>query len=65
MVKISHEVPKCLLEESLSFNMYDYCLPHLMEEDEEYRKFFMKSKDIGREIFLDNSLHEKRIPIIR
>ncbi len=30
-VKISHEVPFCLLEKSREFNDYDYCLPHLMD----------------------------------
>jgi hypothetical protein len=31
-IKISHEVPFCLLEQSREFNDYDYCLPHLMDE---------------------------------
>ena len=58
MVKISHETPLCLLEFSRQFNDYDYCLPHLMDNDESYRDFFLKSKELKREIFLDNSLHE-------
>lgn len=58
MIKVSHEVPLCLLEESLSFNDYDYALPHLLESNEEYRNFFLKSKENRREIYLDNSLHE-------
>jgi hypothetical protein len=58
MIKISHEVPLCLLEESLQFNDYDYCLPHLMDENEEYRNFFYESKKMGRYIVMDNSLHE-------
>ena len=57
-VKISHEVPFCLLEKSREFNDYDYCLPHLMDENEEYRNFFYESKKIGRYIIMDNSLHE-------
>jgi hypothetical protein len=57
-VKISHEVPFCLLEKSREFNDYDYCLPHLMDENEEYRNFFYKSKEMGRYIVMDNSLHE-------
>jgi len=32
-MKISHEVPKCLLNNSREFNDYDYCLPHLLDED--------------------------------
>jgi hypothetical protein len=57
-IKISHEVPFCLLEQSRAFNDYDYCLPHLMDENEEYRNFFYKSKEMGRYIVMDNSLHE-------
>lgn len=57
-VKISHEVPFCLLTKSRKFNDYDYCLPHLMDENEEYRNFFYESKKMGRYIVMDNSLHE-------
>lgn len=57
-VKISHEVPFCLLEKSREFNDYDYMLPHLMDENEEYRNFFYESKKMGRYIVMDNSLHE-------
>jgi len=57
-IKISHEVPFCLLEKSREFNDYDYLLPHLMDENEEYRNFFYESKKMGRYIVMDNSLHE-------
>ena len=57
-IKISHEVPFCLLKQSRDFNDYDYCLPHLMDENEEYRNFFYESKKMGRYIVMDNSLHE-------
>jgi hypothetical protein len=57
-VKLSHEVPFCLLEKSREFNDFDYLLPHLMDENEEYRNFFYKSKEMGRYIVMDNSLHE-------
>jgi hypothetical protein len=57
-IKVSHEVPFCLLEKSRDFNDYDYCLPHLMDENEEYRNFFYESKKMGRYIVMDNSLHE-------
>jgi len=57
-MKISHEVPFCLLEQSREFNDYDYCLPHLLDENEEYRNFFYESKKQGRYIVMDNSLHE-------
>jgi hypothetical protein len=62
MIKISHEVPLCLLEDSLQFNDYDYCLPHLMDKHEEYKNFFLKSKTLGRHIMMDNSLHELGVP---
>lgn len=57
-IKVSHEVPFCLLEKSLEFNDYDYCLPHLLDENEEYKNFFYKAKEMGRYIVMDNSLHE-------
>jgi hypothetical protein len=57
-MKISHEVPFCLLTKSREFNDYDYCLPHLMDENEEYRTFFLNSKNVARYIIMDNSLHE-------
>jgi hypothetical protein len=57
-MKISHEVPFCLLTKSREFNDYDYCLPHLMDENEEYRTFFLNSKNVARYIVMDNSLHE-------
>jgi hypothetical protein len=57
-VKISHEVPICLLEDSLEFNDYQYCLPHLLDQDEDYRNFFYKVKKEGIYIIMDNSLHE-------
>ena len=58
MVKVSHEVPICLLNKSRDFNDYDYCLPHLLDENLKYRRFFEKSKNNGRYIIMDNSLHE-------
>ena len=57
-IKISHEVPFCLLTKCREFNDFDYCLPHLMDENEEYRVFFQNSKNIARYIVMDNSLHE-------
>lgn len=57
-IKVSHEVPLCLLDKSLSFNDYDYCLPHLMDESETYRKFFLNASEKNRHIMMDNSLHE-------
>lgn len=62
MIKISHEVPLCLLKESRRFNDYDYALPHLLDENKEYRNFFLESKKLRRTIYLDNSVHELLTP---
>jgi hypothetical protein len=57
-MKVSHEVPRCLLTASLEFNDYDYALPHLFDQDEEYLQYFKDAKKAGRYIIMDNSLHE-------
>ena len=57
-MKVSHEVPRCLLEASPEFNDYDYCLPHLLDQDKEYKDYFIKARKSGRYIIMDNSLHE-------
>lgn len=57
-MKISHEVPRCLLTASPDFNDYNYCLPHLLDKDEEYEAFFRSEKEKGRYCIMDNSLHE-------
>lgn len=59
MIKVSHEVPKCLFEESNRFNDFDYCLVHICEEDEEYLNFYIQQVQKGREVWLDNSIFEK------
>ena len=57
-MKVSHEVPSCLLSASPEFNDYDYCLPHLLDQDEDYLQYFRNAKEAGRYIIMDNSLHE-------
>jgi hypothetical protein len=57
-IKVSHEVPFCLLNYSREFNDYDYCLPHLLDQNEEYKAYFLQAKAEGRYIVMDNSLHE-------
>ena len=57
-IKISHETPLCLLNDSRRFNDYDYCLPHLLDEEPGYLDYFLESKKQGRYIIMDNSLHE-------
>ena len=57
-MKVSHEVPIPYLKQSRSFNDYDYCLPHLLDESKEYEEYFQRSKEMGRYVIMDNSLHE-------
>lgn len=54
----SHEVPKCLMEQSREFNDYDYALVHKFEDDKEYLEFYKESLRMGRTVILDNSLFE-------
>ena len=42
-MKVSHEVPRCLLTASIEFNDYDYCLPHLLDHYEKYKQYFEKT----------------------
>ena len=57
-MKISHELPINALHLSKEINSYEYCLPHLMDESKEYRRYFYGAKSDGRYIIMDNSLHE-------
>lgn len=59
-MKISHEVPIAYLESSLEYNNYDYLLPHLYDEYEEYKAFFVNNR--SRHTIMDNSLHELGVP---
>ena len=55
---VSHESPIAILEESKSYNDYDYALVHLFESQPEYYSFFKQSLLAGREVLLDNSIFE-------
>ena len=56
---VSHESPTQLFEESLNYNDYQYCLVHLMEENDEYRDWFLTvNKRFGADVLLDNSIFE-------
>ena len=60
-IKVSHESPLSLLEDSTKFNDYQYCLVHLMEEQDKYREWFTyryRSLVPNGEILLDNSIFE-------
>ena len=58
MFKISHELPVNLLYKSFDWNDYEYCLPHLLDQNEIYRKHFENARESGSYIIMDNSLHE-------
>lgn len=55
---VSHETPISMLNESISYNDYDYALVHLFETHPKYYSFFKQSLLAGREVLLDNSIFE-------
>ncbi len=62
MMKISHEVPLDLLESSLDFNDYQYCLPHYYIKYPQYRSFFLNYRKKNNSfIILDNGLFEGEV----
>ena len=58
MFKVSHELPINMLNKSFEINDYEYCLPHLLDQNETYRRHFEDAKESGSYIIMDNSLHE-------
>ena len=58
MPRTSHELPINMLSRSYDINDYEYCLPHLLDENEMYKNHFYEAKKDGRYIIMDNSLHE-------
>lgn len=58
-IKIFHEVPLSLSKVlGYSISDGDYCLPHLLDINKEYKEYFYQAKKDGRYIIMDNSLHE-------
>ena len=57
MIKIAHESPTGLFYYIQAKTDYDYCLVHLLEEDESYKELFTKACK-EREVILDNSIFE-------
>ena len=57
-MKISHELPLALMHHAYEWNDYDYCLPHLIDQYDQYRIFFQKSRLDKRFIIMDNGLFE-------
>jgi len=57
-MKISHELPLALMHYAYKWNDYDYCLPHLIDQYDQYKIFFQKSRLDKRFIIMDNGLFE-------
>jgi hypothetical protein len=57
-MKISHELPISLFPYSTEWNNYEYCLPVFMDKYPDYKEFFLKAREEGRFIIMDNSLFE-------
>lgn len=57
-MKVSHELPLGLLNQSYRLNDYEYFLPHLAEQYPKYAEHFIQARKDGRYIIMDNSLHE-------
>ena len=57
-MKISHEVPLSLLKYNYEWSDYDYLLPHLLDKYSEYKEYFLKAREDGRFIIMDNGLFE-------
>ena len=46
-MKLSHEVPIQILQLSETFNDYDYCLPHLLDQYPDMRYILEKQNKKG------------------
>ena len=57
-MKVSHELPLALMHNAYKWNDYDYCLPHLIDQYDQYKIFFQKSRLDKRFIIMDNGLFE-------
>jgi len=57
-MRIAHECPISLFEESKVFNDYDYALVHLFESHPTYFQYFKDAVESGRHVLLDNSIFE-------
>jgi hypothetical protein len=57
-MKISHELPLGLMHYGYEWNDYDYCLPHLIDQYEQYKLYFQKARNDNRFIIMDNGLFE-------
>lgn len=59
LVKVSHESPISILQTSVSYNDYEYCLVHLLDQYPAYYTHYKTAREIyNREVLLDNSIFE-------
>lgn len=58
-MKVSHESPVSILEFSRTYNDFDYCLVHLLDQVPGYKEFYSTARNsYDREVLLDNSIFE-------
>jgi hypothetical protein len=57
-MKISHELPLCLLNKAYQINDYDYLLPHLTDKYKEYNDYYLTARENNRFCIMDNGLFE-------
>jgi hypothetical protein len=57
-MKISHELPLCLLNKSKEWNDYEFCLPTYWFKSKSYKEYYKNAKQEGRFIIADNGLFE-------
>jgi hypothetical protein len=57
-MRLSHETPVNITHLSHVINDYEYALVHLFEDWKGYYNYMRCSVDIGRTVYLDNSLYE-------
>lgn len=59
LMKVSHESPISILNDSRMYNDFDYALVHLFETHPAYYEYFKSARDLyDREVLLDNSIFE-------
>ena len=60
MIKVSHEMPLCLLDDGTEkkVNDYFYALVHLFETHPKYYEYTVQAMKEGRDVILDNSAYE-------
>ena len=59
LMKVSHESPISILNDSTRYNDFDYALVHLFESHPDYYRYFKQAREVyNREVLLDNSIFE-------